>query len=487
MVVTRFAPSPTGFLHVGHIRTALYSYALARKYKGKFILRIEDTDKKREVTGAVESIIKTLKVFNISFDEGPIVGGPNEPYIQSQRLDVYRAKANELIDKNVAYYCFCDHEKLEDMRETQRSKGDQPMYDGRCKNLRGGEVQEKLKKGEPYVIRLKVPEGRTIRIEDKILGKISWDSDTVDDQILIKSDGYPTYHLAVVVDDVLMGITHITRGFEWLSSVPKHVLLFEAFKYKIPVMAHLPLILNPQGGKLSKRKGSVSAEEFLMQGYLPEAILNFIMLLGWAPKDDREFYSLKEFVKEFSLDRLNKSNPVFNREKLIWFNGEYIRRQSTKLFSQKVLSWIKTYHSKDEIGSEIIKDKKLSEKLELIQERAKLLSEVLDSLAFFYKIQPIPDLKDIKGVKRYPEEEYRKVLIEYYATIRKYSDNTSDWKHKKWETDMRALADVYNWKHGDMFMLIRIMMCGSPYSPPLFESMQILGKREVLNRLDQYT
>lgn len=486
MVRTRFAPSPTGFLHIGGIRTALYSYALAKQRGGKFVLRIEDTDKKREVKGGVKDIIDGLRVFRLTFSEGPEVGGPNGPYIQSQRLDIYKTKAEELVKKGKAYYCFCTQERLEKLRKKQQKAGEKPMYDGKCRDLDMAKSHERIKEGEDYVIRLKVPKGRKLEIEDAVMGKVRWNSDVVDDQVLLKSDGFPTYHLGVVVDDVLMKITHITRGIEWLASVPKHILLFEAFGYKLPVMAHMPVILDPEGGKLSKRKGTVSVREFLAQGYLPEALLNFLMLLGWAPEDNREFFSLTEFVREFSLKGLNKSSPVFDRQKLLWFNGEYIRKYSKKLFTQKVLDWVKKYCKDKAKKKKILDDDKLVEKLKLIQERISLLGEVVDSLRFFYEKLSIPDPSTIKGTKRYKAEDYKKVIRDYIEIIQEYDTDSKKWKHEIWEKDVRKLADKYNWKHGDMFMLLRLVICGSPVSPPLFESMMILAKNEIVERLSAF-
>lgn len=486
-VVTRFAPSPTGFLHIGSVRTALYSYALAKKNGGKFILRIEDTDKKREVKGSIEDIINGLKLFGLDFDEGPIKGGPNGPYIQSERLDIYQKKAEELVRSGHAYYCFCSSKRLAKIREQQQKEKKQPMYDRKCRGLALQEIQRRLEKGEKYVIRLKVPDNRKLSIEDKILGKIEWDSNTIDDQILLKSDGYPTYHLGVVVDDVLMGMTHITRGFEWLASVPKHILLFEAFQYKIPVMAHLPLILDPGGGKLSKRRGTVSVEGFMKEGYIPEALLNFLMLLGWAPGNDQEIFSLKEFVNVFELESLNKANPVFDRQKLLWFNGQYIRKYSLEEFSDKVRRWVEEYCDEERIKECILEDEKLNEKLKLIQERVSLLSEVVDMLRFFYQRLDIPNLISTKGVKKYCQEDFVKIAQDYLDIVTSYDSNSSRWEHEKWEKDIRTLADKYDWKHGDLFMFVRLLIVGSPVSPPLFEAMVILGKKESVRRIEKMT
>ncbi len=483
MVKTRFAPSPTGYIHIGGIRTALYSYACAKKAEGKFILRIEDTDKSREMEGGIRDIIEALNIFGLKYDEGPEVGGSHKPYIQSKRLDIYKEKAQELVEKGVAYYCFCSKERLDKLRKEQQKKGKKPMYDKKCREIAPEEAKKRIKNGDEYVVRLKVPAGRRLSIKDTVMGDVSWNTDEVDDQVLLKSDGYPTYHLAVVVDDVLMGVTHITRGIEWLASVPKHLLLFEAFGYKVPVMAHMPVILDPDGGKLSKRKGSVSVEDFLKQGYLPEALLNFLMLLGWAPSNDQEFFTLEEFVEAFSLDDLNKSSPVFDREKLLWFNGEYIRKLSVEELAEKICDWANENCEDGQMVKWLNDDDELGDKVVLLQERMSLLSESVDSLKFFYERQPIPDPAEIKGVKRYGKDDYQKVLCDYKEIVEKYDDDSSKWKHEKWEQDIRDLADKYEWKHGDMFMMVRLAMCGSPISPPLFESMVILGKGEVVDRV----
>jgi glutamyl-tRNA synthetase len=487
MVRTRFAPSPTGFIHIGGIRTALYSYALAKKHKdGKFILRIEDTDKKREVKNGIKNIIDGLRVFGLKYDEGPEKGGKYGPYIQSERLEIYQKKAQELVEAGKAYYCFCSEERLAQLRESQQNAKKQPMYDKKCRDISVDEAKKRVKNGEKNVIRLKVPKGCKLTIDDVLLGTVSWNSDDIDDQVLLKSDGFPTYHLAVVVDDVLMEISHITRGIEWLASVPKHILLYEAFGYKIPITAHMPVILDPEGGKLSKRKGTVSVDDFLAQGYLPEAILNFLMLLGWAPEDDREFFALSEFVKEFSMERLNKASPVFDRTKLLWFNGEYIRKLSKNGFRKKYADWVKEY-CKDKTFQKNIKfDKNLLSKLELIQERLDILSNAQPMLEFFYQAPEVPDPKMIKGVKRYKEDAYKKAMKDYTQLVETYNDDTKKWSQDKWVEDIRSLADKYEWKHGDMFMLLRLIICGSPISPPLFESLVILGKDEIVKRLKSF-
>lgn len=486
MVRTRFAPSPTGFLHIGSLRTALYSYAFAKSLGGEFVLRIEDTDMKRYVEGSIEGTEKILKSLGLKYDEGPDIGGPYAPYIQSKRLDIYRKKAEELVAKGKAYYCFCSEERLTKIRQEQMKSKKQPMYDRKCMGIPIEEAKERIKKGEKYVIRLKVPSGRKLELDDKLLGKVRWDSDGVDDQVLLKNDGFPTYHLAVVVDDIIMKISHITRGTEWLPSVPKHILIYEAFNYKFPIVAHMPVILDPEGGKLSKRKGNVSTEQFLAEGYLPEAILNFLMLLGWAPKNNREIFSLKEFVKEFSLERLNKSNPVFDRKKLLWFNGEYIRKYSTFDFTNKFKEWISNYYENQKMKKVILNDMNLEDKMKLIQERVFILSDAVKQIQFFYERKSFPDYSNIKGIKDYSKDDLKKVAGDYLTIIKVNYKDINNWRHDIWEKDIRMLADKYQWKHADMFMLIRLIICGSHISPPLFESMLIIGQKEIIARFETF-
>ncbi|MEK7481206.1 MAG: glutamate--tRNA ligase, partial [Patescibacteria group bacterium] len=306
-VRTRFAPSPTGHLHIGGLRTALYNFLFARRHKGQFIVRIEDTDRARLVPGALEEILDILKRAGLMYDEGPDVGGKYGPYVQSERLEIYRKYAKELAEKGAAYWCVCSAERLEKMREEQKKRGETPKYDGHCRD----------KKCAPdnAVLRLRVPADETITFSDVIRGDVSFASNDVDDQVLLKSDGFPTYHLANIVDDHLMKITHVIRGEEWLSSTPKHILLYEAFGWKQPAFAHLPLILSGEGGKLSKRSGHAAAMEYFEQGYLSEALVNFLALLGWNPSGAREVYALDELIKTFDLSKVNKGGAVFSMDK----------------------------------------------------------------------------------------------------------------------------------------------------------------------------
>lgn len=497
MIVTRFAPSPTGFLHVGHLRTALFGYALAKHNKGRFILRIEDTDKKREKEGSVENIIKTCKLFKIFFDEGPVIGGPNEPYLQSQRLDIYKEKAEWLVDNGYAYYCFCTHERLEQVHKEQLEKKLQPKYDGHCREIKIDEAKARIAKGEKYVIRLKVPANTELTVKDEILGEITWNTDNVDDQVLLKTDGFPTYHLAVVTDDVMMGVTHITRGFEWLASVPKHLLLFKAFGYPVPVMAHLPLILDPQGGKLSKRKGSVSTEEFMKEGYLTEALLNFIMLLGWSPplkvehgEKEREIFSLNEFIELFELSDLNKANPVFNREKLLWFNQKYIQLMTVDELQNRFTEWIKfTKFDDPELITGITSKGPdyLNKILELEHTRIKLLSEIPGAIRFYYIHKGDADFKACKHTKALTDDQVKEIIKMYKEILESGKQPLEKINHETWESNVRAIADKLGVKAGSVFMLLRLVVTDVEFSPPLFEVMQILGTKEVIARLIAYS
>ncbi len=326
-VRTRYAPSPTGFLHVGGLRTALYNYLYARQQGGRFILRIEDTDQTRKVEGAVENLIDVFAWLNIHFDEGPHLGGPVAPYVQSERLATYREHLQQLADAGHAYRCFCTTERLDDMRKQQAQRGQVPMYDRRCRNLPKDEVARRRAAGEPHVWRMAVPDNQTVKIADLIRGDVSFETSTIDDQVLLKSDGFPTYHLANVVDDHVMEISHVIRGEEWLPSTPKHVLLYQFFGWMPPVFAHLPLLLNADRSKMSKRSGDVAVEDYRKKGFLPEGLINFVALLGWHPRDDREIFSLEELVQEFSLERVNKAGAVFDLAKLRWMNAEYIKAE----------------------------------------------------------------------------------------------------------------------------------------------------------------
>ncbi len=335
-VRTRFAPSPTGYLHVGGLRAALYNYLYARQNGGRLLLRIEDTDQTREVPGAVENLISIFEWLGLEFDEGPHMGGECGPYVQSQRLSLYREQLQVLAQREWVYPCFCSSERVDSVRAAQAASGHPPMYDRHCRKISRRDAENRIEAGESFVWRLKVPLGTKVRVQDLIRGEVDFESDTLDDQVLLKSDGFPTYHLANVIDDHFMGITHVIRGEEWLPSAPKHVLLYQAFGWELPVFAHLPLILNPDRSKMSKRSGDVAVEAYREKGILRETLINFVALLGWHPADDRELFTLEELVREFSLERVQKAGAVFDVVKLRWMNSEYLKRESDLHFFEHV-------------------------------------------------------------------------------------------------------------------------------------------------------
>jgi len=371
----RFAPSPTGFLHVGGLRTALYNYLFARSGGGRLVLRIEDTDQSRKVEGAMENLIQTLKWAGIEYDEGPGLGGESGPYIQSERLQIYHEQARRLIGLGHAYYCFCTPERLEELRKRQLAEKLNPGYDRHCRNLSQDVVADRLKAGERHVIRMKVPTEGELSLDDVIRGRVTISHDMLDDQVLVKSDGYPTYHLAVVVDDHMMGITHVIRGEEWLPSTPKHVLLYRYFGWDLPVYAHLPLLLNPDRSKLSKRQGDVAVEEYRAKGFLPEALVNFVALLGWNPGDDREIFTLDDLVSEFTLERVGKSGAIFNLEKLNWLNFQHLRRKSDASLLELVKAQLKNSAFKDVVPSEAV----LRSIIESMRERASFVQDFVEN------------------------------------------------------------------------------------------------------------
>ena len=475
---TRMAPSPTGEIHIGSMRTLLYDYALAKKSGGKFILRIEDTDRERYVEGAVERTFEVIKDYGLSWDEGPEVGGPHKPYIQSERLDIYKKYALELVEKGKAYYCFCSKERLAEMREEQEKKGfPTTKYNKHCLGLSEEEIKKYLEEGKEYVIRLNVPKGEKINFKDEVLGDLSFPSDDIDDQVLLKSDGYPTYHLAVVVDDHLMEITHILRGMEWLSSTPKHILLFKAFGWGLPKFVHLPLLREADSTKkLSKRSGSVAAVDFLKDGYLPEALLNFLMFLGWNPGTEKEIYTLEEFIEDFSIEKVQKSDlVVFDRQKLLWFNGMYIRGLDVKELLEKLSDWGKKFDVK--INS---KDKDFDLRvLELIRERLRTLSEWNELTDYFYNEPEI----DGELLNKYSgSEEKTKEIVTKYLELYESIDE-KDWNFENLEKISHELLEKEGYKPKEAFMTLRVIVTGRSFSPPLFNTLEVLGKTNVVKRM----
>ncbi|MGB9773371.1 MAG: glutamate--tRNA ligase [Bacteroidota bacterium] len=472
-VRVRFAPSPTGYLHVGGLRTALYNFLFARKYGGSFILRIEDTDRTRYVKGAVENLIETLRWAGIEYDEGPDKGGAFGPYIQSERLELYRQYAQMLLEQGKAYRCFCSEERLETMRREQQRRGIPSKYDRTCLRLSATEIQQKIDSGVPYAIRMKMPESSIVRFHDLIRGEIEFQSDTLDDQVLLKSDGYPTYHLANVVDDHLMGITHVIRGEEWLSSTPKHVLLYEFFGWEKPQFAHLPLLLNPDRSKLSKRQGDVAVEEYRAKGYLKEALVNFVALLGWNPGDDREILTLDELQREFSLERVNKSGAIFNIEKLNWLNFQHLRRKP----DVEVLAMLKEHLSKSSLNTKSFDDEYLLKVITVMRDRVSFVREFLEKSPYFFKEPVEYDEATVK--KRWKKESagYLKAVSEEFAKL-------SDPQKSDYEAALQLVADRLKVGKGELIHPLRLAVSGKGEGPGLFDILCILGKDETLRRID---
>ncbi len=471
----RFAPSPTGYLHVGGLRTALYNFLFAKRNNGKFILRIEDTDRNRYVEGAVENLIASLKWCGLEYDEGPDKIGEYGPYLQSQRLKIYHKYANQLIDEGKAYYCFCTPERLENLREEQqKQKLPQAKYDKHCLHLSSVEVQKKLNEKIPYVIRLNVVPGKIISFDDVIRNHVEFDSNNVDDQVLIKSDGYPTYHLANVVDDHLMKITHVIRGEEWLSSVPKHVLLYDSFNWERPVFAHLPLLLNPDKSKLSKRQGDVAVEDYRSKGYLKEALINFVALLGWTAGDDKEFYYMDELVKTFSLERVNNSGAVFDLQKLNWLNAEHLRKKNI----DEILIHLKSEISKSKYKHILFNDEFLKQVIEVMLPRVNFVHEILSN--GFYFFEP-PSVYDEETKSKRWKDDSPALLHNYVEELSKIDKPLKE----DYETVLHNIAEINNTKNASLIHPLRLALTGVGGGPGLFDIFLILGKDECITRINK--
>lgn len=469
----RFAPSPTGYLHVGGLRTALYNYLFAKNSGGKFILRIEDTDRNRFVEGAVENLISTLKWSGLDFDEGPEMEGKYGPYMQSQRLAIYKELTDKLVKEKKAYYCFCSQERLNQVREEQKQKGEQPKYDKHCLHLGEEEINEKLKNKVPHVIRMNVPAGRQVIIEDVIRGRVEFSSDVVDDQILIKSDGYPTYHLANVIDDHSMKITHVIRGEEWLSSTPKHVLLYDFFGWELPVFAHLPLLLNPDKTKLSKRQGDVAVEDYRQKGYLKEALVNFVALLGWNAGDDVEFYNMPELSEKFSLERVNKAGAVFDIEKLNWLNAEHLRKMDEK----KLLGLLREELAGSKYNAFEFSDEYLLKVIEAMKERVIFVKEFITNGFYFFED---PREYDEAVIKKRWKEDSAELLVKL---IDKFSSLENPGK-EDYEQALKSTAEGLNIGNGKLIHPVRLAVSGVGGGPGLYDILVIIGKEKTISRLE---
>lgn len=476
---TRFAPSPTGYLHIGSLRMALFIYLLAKSSGGNNILRIEDTDQKRLVEGAQENLIKILEWIGITFDEGPHVGGNFGPYVQSERKSIYHKHLKELINKGEAYYCFCTPERLQEMREGQQAKKLPPRYDRTCRNLSNDEISAKIKAGEKYVIRQKMPESGKVVVVDELRGEISFKAEELEDHVLIKTDGMPTYQFAVVVDDHEMEITHVFRGEEWIPSFPKNILLYKSFGWTPPKFIHVPLTLNKGGGKLSKRQGDVAVEDFKKNGYLVEALINFSALLGWHPKNDNEILNIDQLIKEFNYKDMGISPSIFDIEKLDYLNGYYIRHKNI----EELVDLCMPYLENNLLLTDNPK-KKSNEYIKKIvfieQERLKKLSDISEITKFFF----MDDLKidqELLAWKKMTVNEAKVNLEKIYSLLDKIPDE--NWTNDSIEDDIMTYLRAKELKVGEYLWPMRVALTGEKASPGPFDVAEILGKAETLERI----
>ena len=469
---TRFAPSPTGYMHIGNLRTALYAYLLAKKDGGDFVLRIEDTDQERYVDGAVDLIYKTLAETGLKHDEGPDIGGPYGPYIQSERRSIYQEYAKKLVEMGGAYYCFCDKERLDTLRAQQEAAKVMPKYDGHCAKLSKEEIEEKLASGVPYVIRQKIPRRGTTTFYDEIFGKISVDNATLDDNVLLKSDGLPTYNFANVIDDHLMHITHIIRGSEYLSSTPKYNLLYEAFGWEIPTYIHVSPVMKDAHKKLSKREGDASYEDFINKGYLKDAVVNYIALLGWSPGGEQEVFTLDELAQAFDLKGISKSPAIFDIAKLNWLNGEYIRKLTPEEFHELALPYYNGV-----IQNPSIDLKKISA---LLQQRCEKLSDIPEQVDFFDTLPEYgPELYCHKKMKT-NEENSLTSLRETLPVL----EALEDWSFDGLHNALFELIAKMEVKNGIILWPLRVAVSGKAFTPGGgIELAEILGKEETLARI----
>ncbi len=472
MIRVRFAPSPTGYLHIGGARTALFNYLFARHYGGSFILRIEDTDRKRFQQDALDDIFNSLRWLQIEWDEGPLQGGKFGPYFQSERLKIYQEMAERLVAEKKAYYCFCSEERLANLRQEHSRESTFTGYDRFCLNLSEDEVQEKLQAGLPHVVRLKIPDSRTIEFQDLIRGQICYQSNLLDDLVLLKSDGYPTYHLANVVDDHLMEISHVMRGDEWISSTPKHIVLYQAFGWQPPLFAHLPIILSPDGGKLSKRKGAASVLDFKQAGFLPQAVVNFLALLGWNPGDDKEIRKLEEIIGLFSLERISPKAAVFDEKKLEWMNGVYLQQIPTaELATLIVPLWQKAGLNPENYAPDY-----LIQIIELLKVRCKKLTDFVDAALFFFQD---PQHYEEKAEKKY----FSLQTAGYLKFIAAQAEKLTDFSVIELERVFQEAVAHFNCSAGNLIHPTRLAVSGRSTGPGLFEMLAVLGRGKVLQRI----
>ncbi len=476
-VRTRFAPSPTGFLHIGSIHSALFAWLYARRNGGVFILRIEDTDRARLVEGAVAAIQDDLCWLGLNWDEGPDVGGKYGPYVQSERLNLYREAAQQLLVAGAAYKCFCSQERLEQLREFQTKNKLPPGYDRRCRNLTEAECAQKEKEGIIPVIRFKTPQDGQTTVHDLIWGDVVFKNNTLEDLVLLKSDGFPTYHLANVVDDEHMQITHIIRGEEWVSSTPCHIMLYNALGWEVPVYAHLPMMLGKDRAKLGKRHGSTSVSQFRDGGYLPETMVNFLALLGWSLDDKTEILSLQDLISNFSFERVSKTAAIFNHEKLEWMNGIYIRKLAPADFMQRALPFLEkglppeVKRPLDTLYVQCV--------LQLVQDRARTLAEVPELTAYFFADSYDYDVNLLISKGMTAESTKAALQVSAERLVKQ-----TPFEAAVLEPMLRALAEELALKTGQLFGSLRTAISGRTATPPLFQMMDVLGKERTIARIN---
>lgn len=479
----RFAPSPTGYLHIGGLRTALYNHLFSKNNDGKFILRIEDTDQTRFVEGAIENLIESLEWSGIEYDEGVFIEdhkivekGDYGPYIQSKRLDIYRKYVDELLETGHAYYCFCSKERLDSIREEQKIKGLVPKYDGFCRNVTMEEAKERIANGEEYVVRLKLPRDKDLKFHDLVRGDIVINTDDIDDQVLLKSDGYPTYHMAVVVDDHLMKISHIVRGEEWLSSTPKHVYLYEAFGWEKPIYVHLPTVLNKERKKLSKRHGDVAVGDFKEKGYLPEGLVNYLALVGWTPESNQEIMSMDEMIEQFSFDRVAKTGGIFDKEKLDWVNGHYIREEPIERITDLAIPYLKEAGLVDD---EFVSNNRewLETLVDIVREGMHHMDEIVERVEFMFTNEFDVEEEAIETLKG----EGTLTILE---AMREELDMVEEIDEEYANSFMKKVQKRSGIKGKNLFMPSRVALAGSLHGPEFAKIIYLLGKENILARAD---
>ncbi|MCT4612651.1 MAG: glutamate--tRNA ligase [Clostridia bacterium] len=479
-VKLRFAPSPTGYLHIGGLRTALYGYLYAKRLGGKYVLRIEDTDQSRLVGDATEKLIDILETTGITFDEGPVIKdgkivevGENGPYVQSKRLEIYKKYIDQLVESGHAYHCFCSKERLDELREIQKATGKVPKYDGKCRSLTQEEIDEKIANGESYVIRMKLPADKEFVFEDLVRGKVSFNSNDVDDQVLMKSDGFPTYHMAVVVDDHLMGITHAVRGEEWLSSTPKQLFLYEALGWEPTTFVHLPTVLNKDRKKLSKRQGDVATEDFLAKGYLKEGLINYLALVGWSPEDNQEIFDMDELIQAFDFSRVSKSGGIFDLDKLNWVNAQHIRKADIGYITDLVMPYLAKadfYVEKDRSWVEMVVD--------AVRGNVNVIAEIPALMKMFY-VEGV-ELENDEAKEMIKLDHVKELLAVFKAKVNEAESIDDEFA----KSVFKSVQTETGIKGKNLYMCTRVALTGCCHGPEMVEILKILGKEGIISKID---